>query len=873
MSIWYDSNGKAYASDGNNGWTQKYIDKQIGSTNDELQTHFSGAGHRHGAEDVDYGSGETVKDVLDSKAPTDHSSASAEYGSATTALYGHVKLSDSVTSTSSANAGTAATPSAVKSAYDKAQSAEDQAQSTQTALTSKADKVTNGGFVAGNNASNASGGVAIGNYAKTTGAGAAIGSEAETASGFSGGYHAKSNGMGAAVGNSASAYHGGAAGYAANTSTGGAIGSEAKSTNGGAMGWEAVTGDGVAIGKTAKTVDTSNNAIDAVQLGTGTNNTAKTMQVYDKRIVEADGSLTDVGDLDELNTTDKTDIVNAINSITFGESVDAKKEVDIDDNFQPVNYNAYTNSGRYRFNHYSENTEGEAVDFEGTEILIVQNYVMKTDGYLYYVIQCSFYNGSIKFRYGFDDYEGVKWNDWITVAPNDVGDLSTLTTTDKSSAVGAINEVNNKKILAGDGQSDTLYKNCLGISVRDHGTVSSLNHDSLVTIGQHIIDFEVPACAGAPSNLSAGSYSGVIETVSQYKDASGDDADVYFNQCKQTLTLIKGLTSSTNGTWERYYYQTNDEDMTYTDWVSLEDELKSVSSNVQRPVTVFVAASDASAKSKSGADYICTGTNDEETIQDAVDSLPSVGGIVQLSEGTFVFSNNISNATAPQGVELKSNVTFKGSGASTIIDTYSASSTNSNSHIIDVSSCSGITVSDMHIKSGDQKYLTSINIDEAENIRVDNICFSLQGSDSGSLSIGSSSNIKVTNSQFEITESQISISINNNSQNITLKNNVFNVYDWEAINVYGASDVIIDGNFFKETYSNTGNSAINVNNALSNVMITNNVIDFPLEPVKVNSAASGKVFVYNNMVKTPPTASAVVRINMDGSSNNWNQTF
>ena len=235
------------------------------------------------------------------------------------------------------------------------------------------------------------------------------------------------------------------------------------------MGWEAVTGDGVAIGKTAKTVDTSNNAIDAVQLGTGTNNTAKTMQVYDKRIVEADGSLTDVGDLDELNTTDKTDIVNAINSITFGESVDAKKEVDIDDNFQPVNYNAYTNSGRYRFNHYSENTEGEAVDFEGTEILIVQNYVMKTDGYLYYVIQCSFYNGSIKFRYGFDDYEGVKWNDWITVAPNDVGDLSTLTTTDKSSAVGAINEVNNKKILAGDGQSDTLYKNCLGIPVRDHG--------------------------------------------------------------------------------------------------------------------------------------------------------------------------------------------------------------------------------------------------------------------------------------------------------------------------------------------------------------------------------------------------------------------
>ena len=580
----------------------------------------------------------------------------------------------------------------------------------------------------------------------------------------------------------------------------------------------------------------------------------------------------DIGDLSELNTTDKTDIVNAINSITFGESVDAKKEVDIDDNFQPVNYNAYTNSGRYRFNHYSENTEGEAVDFEGTEILIVQNYVMKTDGYLYYVIQCSFYNGSIKFRYGFDDYEGVKWNDWITVAPNDVGDLSTLTTTDKSSAVGAINEVNNKKILAGDGQSDTLYKNCLGISVRDHGTVSSLNHDSLVTIGQHIIDFEVPACAGAPSNLSAGSYSGVIETVSQYKDASGDDADVYFNQCKQTLTLIKGLTSSTNGTWERYYYQTNDEDMTYTDWVSLEDELKSVSSNVQRPVTVFVAASDASAKSKSGADYICTGTNDEETIQAAINSIVSTGGVIQLSEGTFYFSNNRTSG-AVSGIALDSGIALKGAGSSTVINTYNTSGF-SDDPAIGVTGSDNVTISDMLIMSGDYKFSYSIDINGSSNVKVNNIIFTLQGSDSGIFRIYNSSDVNVINSRFEVTESQTNILVGNNSKNILIKNNVFNVYDWEAIYVYGGvSNVIIDGNFFNETYSNVGNSAINVHNELSNIMITNNVIDFPLEPVKVNSTASGKVFVYNNMVKTPPTASAVVRINMDGSSNNWNQTF
>ena len=215
----------------------------------------------------------------------------------------------------------------------------------------KADKVTNDGFVAGKNATNVSGGVAIGNYAKTTGAGAAIGSEAEADSGFSGGYHAKSTGMGAAIGNSAGANHGFAGGNAANATNGGAIGDNAKAgeggavgdysettggfaggsgaasdsgaaigmdssaLDGGAVGFESVTGDGFSGGSEAKTIDAEGQPIDAIQLGMGTNNTAKTMQVYNKRIVEADGSLTDVGNLTELDTSVKTNIVNAINSL------------------------------------------------------------------------------------------------------------------------------------------------------------------------------------------------------------------------------------------------------------------------------------------------------------------------------------------------------------------------------------------------------------------------------------------------------------------------------------------------------------------------------------------------------------------------------
>lgn len=54
------------------------------------------------------------------KAPTDHASSAATYGAGTAANYGHVKLSDSVNSTLGASGGTAATPAAVKAAYDLA---------------------------------------------------------------------------------------------------------------------------------------------------------------------------------------------------------------------------------------------------------------------------------------------------------------------------------------------------------------------------------------------------------------------------------------------------------------------------------------------------------------------------------------------------------------------------------------------------------------------------------------------------------------------------------------------------------------------------------------------------------------------------------
>lgn len=53
-----------------------------------------------------------------SRAPTSHASSATTYGAATSANYGHVKLSDSTSSTSGADSGVAASPAAVKAVMD-----------------------------------------------------------------------------------------------------------------------------------------------------------------------------------------------------------------------------------------------------------------------------------------------------------------------------------------------------------------------------------------------------------------------------------------------------------------------------------------------------------------------------------------------------------------------------------------------------------------------------------------------------------------------------------------------------------------------------------------------------------------------------------
>lgn len=75
-----------------------------------------------------------LQTAVNGKAPTNHKSTATTYGTGDGTNYGHVKLSNATNSTSGVSEGVAATPAAVKAAYDLAN----------TALTTAADREPSG---------------------------------------------------------------------------------------------------------------------------------------------------------------------------------------------------------------------------------------------------------------------------------------------------------------------------------------------------------------------------------------------------------------------------------------------------------------------------------------------------------------------------------------------------------------------------------------------------------------------------------------------------------------------------------------------------------------------------------------------------------
>lgn len=105
-----------------------------------------GLGNVDDTSDADKPISTATKTALDGKAPKTHASSSEDYGIGDREVYGHLKLFNGINSTADTRSGFAATPNAVKTAYEKAVEGVNAAEKAQETADSKLDKgfISNG---------------------------------------------------------------------------------------------------------------------------------------------------------------------------------------------------------------------------------------------------------------------------------------------------------------------------------------------------------------------------------------------------------------------------------------------------------------------------------------------------------------------------------------------------------------------------------------------------------------------------------------------------------------------------------------------------------------------------------------------------------
>jgi parallel beta-helix repeat protein len=99
-----------------------------------------------------------------------------------------------------------------------------------------------------------------------------------------------------------------------------------------------------------------------------------------------------------------------------------------------------------------------------------------------------------------------------------------------------------------------------------------------------------------------------------------------------------------------------------------------------RSATLVVAASNATAAEKAGADYVCDGTGDEVEINEAIAVIAAIaggqGGMVQLTSGTFTLANPIvmsANGVCISGQGIRGTIITLANGANCNVFTYTGS--------------------------------------------------------------------------------------------------------------------------------------------------------------------------------------------------------
>lgn len=310
---------------------------------------------------------------------------------------------------------------------------------------------------------------------------------------------------------------------------------------------------------------------------------------------------------------------------------------------------------------------------------------------------------------------------------------------------------------------------------------------------------------------------------------------------------------------------------------ALEDYLNNLSpGGGKRYATVVVAASNSLHHAAADADFVCSGSGDQATINSAIGSLPSGGGTVLLMEGTYAITGQI--------LVEKSNVRLLGMGSSTVI---SASGGGYNAiylHKGVTNTVDHCTVQNLKV-TGTCTY--AVQADGYANTIVDCDFDTITGA--GVYCTSNNSNYIVSRNFFR-SVSGISVTIGGGQSIVT--GNQFLFLTADAVHIQQDDCIVADnylsggtgrGVYTSGTRTKISNNNVSVGNTVGiyidaavDCFVTNNTVrGSGTAGVQIITGSSACIVVNNDLHGSGTTpivdAGTGTLKNLDGSANSWNR--
>ncbi len=243
--------------------------------------------------------------------------------------------------------------------------------------------------------------------------------------------------------------------------------------------------------------------------------------------------------------------------------------------------------------------------------------------------------------------------------------------------------------------------------------------------------------------------------------------------------------------------------------------------SIGAPATVVIAASDTlPANIKFSADYICSGTNDQNTIKSAINSLSDNGGKIILLNGTYNITGSINIA--------KPNIFIEGMGNSTIFSiVHTTSMTSLKVFTVDGSVADNFTIKNLSFNmtslnnTAYKSYFISVT-NELVNATIDKIsgnsvneCNFIYLEEDANISTMTISNCDI------FCQSYSRIKIGNESSEIRILNNNFYSALQCPVYIENSNHIMLSNNIISS--SGTVTEKLILNN-LEKCICTNNII-------------------------------------------------